>query len=72
MLLNSEGVTEGNGHYIVYLHDQTWRLFFCSDVNETQEDVLQLDEEGVWVHCPVLPCPETRHHPLLWQMRIEG
>ena len=40
-------------------------LVLLGQVDQPQEDVLQLDEEGVRVHGPVLPRPETRHHPLL-------
>ena len=40
-----------------------------SDVDEAQEDVLELDEEGVRVHSPVLPRTETRHHALLPQCK---
>lgn len=49
---------------VIYLYDGSG-FFLYSQINKTQEDVLQLDEEGVWVHCPVLPRSETRHHSLL-------
>lgn len=50
-----------------YLCNNTRGLLFWREINKTQEDVLQLDEERIRVHSPVLPCPETCHHPLLQQ-----
>lgn len=50
----------------MYLHQDDRSLLLC-EVHQAQEDVLQLDEEGVWVHGPVLPGTETGHDPLLRQ-----
>lgn len=57
----------------MYLLNDDRGFLLCSDVDEPQEDVLQLDEEGVGVHGPVLPGPETRHDSLLPQGgEVEG
>lgn len=45
-------------------YDSNRLLFYCK-INKTQEDVLQLDEEGVRIYSPVLPCTEAWHHTLL-------
>lgn len=53
----------------VFLHlYNKWDLLL-RDVNQTQKDVLQLNEEGIRVDGPILPRSETWHHSLLSQPR---
>lgn len=53
--------------YIICLGNDAYRLLLNREVNQAQENVLKLDEEGVRIHCPIFPRPETWHHPLLQQ-----
>lgn len=44
---------------------------FLSRFNKPQEYILQLDQERVWINCPVFPYTKTSHDSLLQIERIE-